>query len=51
MMERLEELKNDYEKYIEPYEKVISNELKSFTGLLAKYGVNGIFLIKEVYKQ
>ena len=44
MMERLEELKNDYEKYIEPYEKVISNELKSFTGLLAKYGVNGIIL-------
>ena len=44
MMERLKELKNDYKKYIEPYEKVISNELKSFTGLLAKYGVNGIIL-------
>ena len=44
MMERLEELKNDYETYIKPYDKVISNELKSFTGLLAKYGVNGIIL-------
>ena len=44
MMERLEELKNDYETYIEPYDKVISNELKSFTGLLTKYGVEGIIL-------
>ena len=44
MMERLDELKNDYETYIEPYEKVINNELQSFTGLLTRYSVEGIIL-------
>ena len=44
MMNRLEELRNDYNKFIEPYNKIISQDLKEFTDSLSKNGILGIVI-------
>ncbi len=44
MMNRLEELRNDYNNYIKPLESIISNDLKEFTNILTENGVKGIII-------
>ena len=44
MMNRVEELSKDYEKFISPYNTIIDNDLRSFTNLLKEKGVKGIIL-------
>ena len=44
MMNRLEELRNDYNKFIEPYNTIISKDLKDFTDSLSENGIQGIVI-------
>ena len=44
MMDRLEELRNDYNKFIEPYNNIISKDLKEFTDSLSQNGILGIVI-------
>ena len=44
MMNRVEELSKDYEKFISPYNTIIDQDLKSFTNFLKDKGVKGIIL-------
>ena len=44
MMNRLEELRNDYNKFIEPYNTIISKDLKEFTESLSENGIQGIVI-------
>mgnify|MGYP002819572691 FL=1 len=44
MMNRVEELSKDYEKFISPYNTIIDQDLKSFTNFLKEKGVKGIIL-------
>ena len=44
MMNRVEELRKDYEKFISPYKSIIDNDLKLFTNFLKEKGVRGIVL-------
>ena len=44
MMNRLEELRNDYNKFIEPYNTIISKDLKEFTDSLSENGIQGIVI-------
>ena len=44
MMNRLEELRNDYNKFIEPYNTIISKDLKEFTESLSENGIHGIVI-------
>ena len=44
MINRLDELKSDYQKFIEPYDKIINGDLKDFTDILSSNGVKGIII-------
>ena len=44
MINRLDELKSDYQKFIEPYDKIINGDLKEFTDILSSNGVKGIII-------
>ena len=52
MMNRLDELKNDYDRYIEPFNNIINKDLKEFTDSLKKrYSRYNYRLNRKVYKQ
>ena len=44
MINRLNELQNDYKKYIEPYKEILDNDLKDFSRILSANGVKGIII-------
>ena len=44
MINRLDELKSDYQRFIEPYDKIINGDLKEFTEILSSNGVKGIII-------
>ena len=44
MINRLDELKSDYQRFIEPYDKIINGDLKDFTDILSSNGVKGIII-------
>ena len=44
MMNRLDELKNDYDRYIEPFDNIINKDLKEFTDRLKANGIQGIII-------
>jgi photosystem II stability/assembly factor-like uncharacterized protein len=44
MINRVEELRLDYERYIMPYNDIINMDLKNFTNMLNEKGVKGIIL-------
>ena len=44
MMNRLDELKNDYDRYIEPFDNIINKDLKGFTDRLKANGIQGIII-------
>ena len=44
MINRVEELRLDYGRYIKPYDDIINTDLKNFTSMLNEKGVKGIIL-------
>ena len=44
MLDRVQELKSDYEKYINPYQEIVSVDVPNFTKFLREKGAMGIIL-------
>ena len=44
MLDRVQELKSDYEKYITPYQEIVSVDVPNFTKFLREKGAMGIIL-------
>ena len=44
MLDRVQELKSDYEKYINPYQEIVSVDVPNFTKFLREKGALGIIL-------
>ena len=44
MLDRVKELKSDYEKYINPYQEIVSVDVPNFTKFLREKGAMGIIL-------
>ena len=44
MLDRVKELKSDYEKYINPYQEIVSVDVPNFTKYLREKGAMGIIL-------
>ena len=44
MIDRVEELRLDYERFIKPYNDIINMDLKNFTKMLNEKGVKGIII-------
>ena len=44
MLDRVQELKSDYERYINPYQEIISVDVLNFTKFLREKGAMGIIL-------
>ena len=44
MLDRVQELKSDYEKYINPYQEIVSVDVPNFTKYLREKGAMGIIL-------
>ena len=44
MIERVQELKSDYERYINPYQDIVSVDVPNFTKFLREKGAMGIIL-------
>ena len=44
MLDRFQELKSDYERYINPYQEIVSVDVPNFTKFLREKGAMGIIL-------
>ena len=44
MIDRVEELRLDYKRFLKPYNDIINMDLKNFTKMLNEKGVKGIII-------